>query len=445
MSADTYNDVNTEIRESLNPDAGMTRERAEKIHKALTRAFGLPEVTIGPGGERGVPTTALKRKFANDPEWVEERYGTRHPFVAMATAGQDYTEERESGTVGESQTTRAIDSVMDARETTPDGERALVDNGVIGAAAPVDVDPMIWEVERSAAPELSIVQSVAQPGFSFKYNVIKDRDSPIGMLSEAEAAGDLEDQFTPQSFTLSDETKDMKRQVGLFKVSDFSQRAMETLQYMDPRETTLGQGVISHQLFKAKQLFYGDPSVGAGDNSIEDTEAFEGLAKIAADASNVKDKSTVSSGILEDLLDELTTATLNSGLTWDRARFMVSQQLYNKIYEEATPTIRLDGYDADVEFGPQGISLSTEYGTAPITPAPNIRNYSGLTGVGSTSGTGDVFLIDELAVQFRQLAPMSTIPLGRTGLADRVAMFEYYTLVDRSQGEHTYRFEGYDI
>jgi hypothetical protein len=56
-----------------------------------------------------------------------------------------------------------------------------------------------------------------------------------------------------------------------------------------------------------------------------------------------------------------------------------------------------------------------------------------------------VFLIDEMAIQFRQLAPMSTVPLGRTGLADRIAMFEYYTLLDRSQGNHTYWFQDYDI
>jgi hypothetical protein len=48
-------------------------------------------------------------------------------------------------------------------------------------------------------------------------------------------------------------------------------------------------------------------------------------------------------------------------------------------------------------------------------------------------------------MQFRQLAPFSTVPLGRTGLADKVAMFEYGTLIDKSQGEHTLWLQGYDI
>ena len=427
---------------AASPEQGIQRTQgnANVLYNALTRAWGMPSFKIG-AAERATPTSAYRRKLATEGEWTEERYGSRSPFVAASTAGVDY--ETDGKNAQGRKTRDAIEALT--QSTGTDGERALVDESVIGAAAPVDVDPVIFNVLNNEVPELNVIEQVAQPGFSFKYNVISARDSPIGMLSETEAAGDLESSFTPQSFTLSDETLDMKRQVGLFKVSDFSQRAMTSLDYMDPRETTLGQGAIAHNKFKVKQMYYGDPSVGAGDNSIEDADAYEGLAKIASDAGNVIDKSTVSSGILEDMLDELTTAVTDTGLTFDRARFMVSQQLYNAIYDEVTPTIRLDGYDADVEYGPQGIALSTEFGTAPITPTPNIRNYAGLTGVGSDSDIGDVFLIDELAIQFRQLAPMSTVPLGRTGLADRVSMFEYYTLVDRSQGNHTYRLSGYDI
>ena len=418
----------------------MTRTRAEEIHHSLTTAWGMPSLPISRSGEHGVPVSAFRRKLANEPEFVEEQYGTEYPFVVAATAGAEYDAE----TVDQGERTRSAVQALQ-QSADPDNERALVDETIIGDAAPVDVDPVLFNVLNNMVPELNIVTQIAQPGYEFKYNVIDDRDPPIGMLSESEAAGDLEDQFTPQSFSLSDETISMKLQVGLFKISDFSQRAMTTLDYMDPRETTLGQGTIAHQKFKVKQMYYGDPSVGAGDQSIEDGDAFEGLAKIAADAGNVVDKTGVSSGILEDMLDELTEVVTSTGLTFDRARFMVSQQLYNAIYDEVTPTIRLDGYDADVEYGPQGIALSTEFGTAPITPTPNIRNYSGLTGVGSNSDEGDVFLIDEMAVQFRQLAPMSTVPLGRTGLADKVSMFEYYTLVDRSQGAHTHRYRGYDI
>jgi len=233
-----------DIRDLADPEnaANMTRTKAERIHHALTTAWGMPELPISRSGEMGVPISAVRRKFANEPETVKERYGTKYPFVAASVVGQEY--ERDS-TEADAATTRAVESLHESVD--PDSQRALVDEGVIGAAAPIEVDPVLFNVLNNEVPELNIIEQIAQPGFQFQYNVISDRDTPIGMLSESEAAGDLESSFTPQSFTLSDETLSMKRQVGLFKVSDFSQRAMTTLDYMDPRETTLGQGTIAHQ------------------------------------------------------------------------------------------------------------------------------------------------------------------------------------------------------
>jgi hypothetical protein len=443
-----------DLRSSINDvlSGSASTEQYKRVHEALTDGYGLPTTVVGRNGMTGVPTSAIKRKFADDPEYVKERYGNANPFLAAAMAGREY----EAGAHGDTETTRAIDAMLGdeseqtrafltERDVEPDEFRALIDETVIGDAAPIEVDPVIVDVQRSAAPELDVIQSVAQSGFQAQFNVINNRDDPVGFLSETEAAGDLESQFNPQDFDLPTEFAEMKRQVGLVKVSDFSQRAMETLDYMDPRETALGQATIAHMLQKAKGLFYGDTSVTAADRSVEDADAFDGIAKKADTAGNSIDKSTVSSGFLEDLLDELTRLIQNTGMTYDRARIMVSPFFYNAVYEEVTPTIRLDGYDADVEYGPQGIALSTEQGSAPITPAPNIRDYAGLSGVGATGGVGDAFIVDELALQFRQLAPMSTVPLGRTGLADRVALFEYYTLVDKSQGDHLRWLQNYDI
>jgi hypothetical protein len=446
MSATNPTDDSIDLRSDIGNVMGgeVTGQAPKNVYRGLTTKFGLPEVIVGRGGQLGVPTSALKDKVAREPEWLEERYGTRHPFLAAAMAGPEFTPgSGDSGT----RTERAITNVMEA---SADSERALIDNTIIGDAAPVEVDPVIVDVQRSAAPELDVIQSVSQPGFSYQYNVISNRDTPVGFLSESQAAGDLESNFTEQSFTLSDETVSHTRQVGLVKVSDFSQRAMETLEYMDPRETALGQAVIAHTLQQARALFYGDPDQAANDQSIEDGDAPRGLARFAEQAGNTTSKSSVSSGFMEDLLDELTTKVQNSGLTWDRARYFVSPFMYNALYEEATPVVRLDGYDADVEFGPQGIALSSEMGTVPITMAPNIRSYSGFSGLASSSDPGDVFLIDELAIQKRQLAPMSTVTLGRTGLADRVALFEYYSFVDKSLDtsnslSHTEYFQAYDI
>lgn len=412
--------------------------RAKRIYNGLSTQWGLPETLIGEGGRMGVPLSILKRKTTEDPDFLEERYGDENFFLRALAAGPRYNDS--------SRELRTLDEATERTVATPDGERALVDKSIVGAATPIEVDPMIVDVQRSAAPILSIIATQAQAGFTAQYNVIEARDDPVGFLSPTEAAGDLESQFTPQSFSMPTATKDMKIQVGLVKVSDFAQRAEQTLQYMDLRQTSLGQATIAQALQKARAIFYGDPSgVDAADQSIEDADSYEGIAKMANDAGNAIDKSTTSSGFLEDLLDELTVQVENTGLTWDRARYLVSPRFYNALYDEVTPVVRLGGYDADVEFGPQGIAIGSEMGSVQISPCPNIRAYSGFAKTAASSDPGDVFLIDELATQYRQLAPLSTVPLGRTGLADRVALFEYGTMIDKAQGNHNLWLQAYDI
>jgi len=197
-------------------------------------------------------------------------------------------------------------------------------------------------------------------------------------------------------------------------------------------DTTMGQVMQEWFITKAKTYIYGDSS-GGGSGAHEDSNGFDGLAKIAADAGNVNDKTGVSSGRLEDMLDFLTTETQDSSLTFGNARYLVSPSMYNQIYDEVTPVVRIDGYDADVEYGPQGLAIGHERGSVPITPVDGIRNVAGSSGgVGTDSTDGDVFLYDERAIQYRALLPDSTIPLARIGLADRAALASYGTLIDKT-------------
>ncbi|WP_435065882.1 hypothetical protein [Halobaculum sp. EA56] len=418
--------------------ASPTQSNAQTIYDTLLRAFGMPEVPIEQG-RVGIPISHIKEQLwkshqraEDDPEATtraEEQFGTRSPFAAAAAAGDGYHD------LGDAERIGALEEM---------NERAAIDYSVVGAASPVEVDPRLVDIQRSAAPVLGVIPTQAQAGFEAQYNIIDGRNDPIGMVSEAEAAGDISS-LSEGDFSLSTENKRMKIYLDQARISDYSQRAEDTLQYMDLSQTTIGQRTIAHALFKAKQLFYGDPSVAAGDKSIEDGDAYEGMAKIFDGAGNSIDKTGRSSGFLEDLLDEVTVQVTNTGLMWDAARLLMSPQMYNAIYDEVTPTVRLDGYDADVEYGPQGLAIGVEQGSVQITPCDNIRSYSGLSGVGASSDVGDVFLIDERATQFRQLAPFSTVPLGRTGLADKVAMFEYGTLIDKAHGNHGLWLQGYDI
>jgi hypothetical protein len=411
------------------------RQNAQTVYERLVDDWGLPETYIG-DGQRGVPLSRFKRAIheshketdpeGNEKSLAEQRWGTRHPFVAAMLAGPDY--EKGGGV-------RDADAIIEhARSASPDSERALVDDGIVKDASPVEVDPAIVDIQRSNAPVLDIIPSVAQPGFTAQFNQFTGRTLNDFFVTESDAA-DLTNN-TGSEFSLDTNTKDMKIMATLINVSDFSQRAEETLDYMDLMDTTVGQVMKEIFLVKAKTYFYGDSDTTTGSGLHEDSNAYDGLAAMADDASNVVDKTGTTSGRLEDMLDYLTDEVTSSGLTFGRARFLVSPQFYNEIYDEVTPVVRLDGYDSDVEFGPQGLALGHERGSVPISPCDNIRDYqSGSDGVGSNSTNGDVFLIDEEAIQFRQLAPMSTVPLGRTGLSDKAAIFEYGTLIDKSLDE----------
>lgn len=412
-----------------------TRENAEQIYDTIVRGWDLPEAYIG-DGQRGVNLQKVKEDLYRshkqadpDEETLAERlYGTRHPFVGAMLAGPEYDPDTHDA--------RDAEKIVQHREATPDEERALIDDGIVKAASPVEVDPMIVDIQRSNAPVLDIIPSVAQAGFTAQYNVFDGRTLEDFFMTEADAA-DLTDN-TGSEFSLSTATKDMKIMATLINVSDFSARAEESLDYMNLMDTTVGQVMKEIFITKAKTWFYGDPGAG-GTGEHENANGYEGLAKIASDASNTVNKTETTSGFLEDMLDYLTQEVTSSGLTFGRARFLVSPQFYNQIYDEVTPVVRLDGYDADVEYGPQGLALGHERGSVPITPCDNIRDYqTESSGVGADSSNGDVFLIDEDAVQFRQLAPMSSMPLGRVGLAERAAIFEYGSLIDKSQGEHTH-------
>jgi len=76
------------LESAADPENGIQRSQgnAEVIHEALTRAWGMLSFKIG-AAERAVPVSAYRKKLASEPETTEEKYGTRSPFVAAATAG----------------------------------------------------------------------------------------------------------------------------------------------------------------------------------------------------------------------------------------------------------------------------------------------------------------------------------------------------------------------
>ena len=428
--ADDFQDTLLSLARGTSTD----RNKAREAFAGLVEAWGLPTTRVGPDGLPGANISLVREKMArsgwgdNGDGWAEDEFGHRRPQLAGAAAAAGAND-------ADSPSTRAFDAM---------NERATIDAGnpILETASPVEVDPQIVQTLRTAAPIRDRITTQAQAGFKVRFNVVDDRSDPLGMLSEAEAV-DLSGD-TPQDFGLGSDTKDMKRFVDLVEISDFSQRAEDTLDYMDLTDTTIGQRMIEANLFLSREYYYGDPSVGSGNADIEDGDAFEGLVKLADGAStnNVIDKSGVASGFLEDIKSELTDLVENSGLTYDAAAIAVSPTMFDALENEADSVVRLTGYDEDIEYGRRSIQIKG----VEVFEDPNIRNYSSL-GSSLTGGgdNGDVFIYDERNVQYRELAPMSTDPLGKIGLADRAAMFEYGTLISKSQGEHIRVLQAYDV
>jgi len=145
---DTFDDLQTD-RDIAARLATPTDNNAQTIYDTLMRAMGLPEVPIE-RGRVGIPVSHIQdqllkshREHGDDPEATtraEEQFGTRSPFAAAAAAGEGYHE------LDSSERIAPVESME---------ERAAIDYSVVGAASPVEVDPRLVDIQRSAAPVLS--------------------------------------------------------------------------------------------------------------------------------------------------------------------------------------------------------------------------------------------------------------------------------------------------
>jgi len=429
-----------------------TDEVADQLFDTLVRSWGM----IRKEAPDGVfADHSEMREKARDPEWVAEQYGHERAFLVAAMAGEDYQRGVDS----------EVDELIERSAPTPESERAgPIDAGVVQAATPVEVDPEIVDIQSNAAPSLERFIMEAQNGFTAQFNVISDRSQPVGAVAESDAI-DLSSN-SDGDFTLSTETEDMKIYTDRVTLSDFTQRAEDSLGYLDVEETALGQRTAVYSRWKAGGIYYGDPTVGKSDGSIQDSNAFPGLFRIFSDADtagltsfdHVKDKSGLSTSgdipRLEDLKEEVTEIVAKTGANYSDLEVHVGPEFYNTLENEPNTVVRLDdqGFAEDVDVGGRAMQLKNE---TPIvetlavgrkTHGEFTYNETGGTPAGNTDiNAGDAFVVDTSTVRVRELAPLFTVPLGRRGLADEAAMGWYGTLIDKSQGAHGKFLQGYPL
>ncbi len=417
------------VQETLTGSPNKSEEAGDTLYSILQN-WGFSEGVIEEG-RAGINVSANVHKHGDEYDThLEETFGSKHPFLLAAAAGQEY----QPGQMQSSKQIKAVDKMVQ--------EKAVVDSSTVQDAAPIRVDPMVVDITRTRATVLDRIPVQSQAGFEAKYNVISDRSEPIGYAPESDVL-DLSDN-SYGDFTMPTDSDEMKIFVDQVNVSDFSSRAMSSLNYMDLQQTTLGQRTIEWALTKAAAYFYADPSAATGSlgyASLGSANSYPGFAKIANDNGNAIDKSAKSSNFLEDLKYELTVQVQNTGLTYADAEIFVSPEMFDALENEANSVVRLDTFSEGIDFGGRQLSIK---GT-PVTECPNIVPSFSLPWASSYEDEGNVFIVDRSAMNFRALAPLFTLPLGRQGLADRAAMGEYGTLVDKSQGAHTLMLDSYDL
>lgn len=382
---------------------------------------------------------------------LEDTYGHRNAFLAMSVLGEDENLEY----YAEDSMDKA-ESVLEKVATKTVGPNAskTVDAGVVQDATPILIDPDFLSVVREAAPVLDWVNVVAQAGFTASYNVISDRDDAAPGWSSENDVRDLSGE-TGSAFTMPNTERDMKIWTDVLDVSDFSSRAQASLDFMDLEGTSLEIRGQEYALEEATSVLYGNPTDGVTDGHAHDENAPEGIEAIAADDDEFRDNNSIDKSshdlsgdkpLFEDLKKELLGLVNGTNARLPNLGIVTSLDLFHELENEANVNVRIDSFDAGMNFGrdPMGPTTLSIAGV-PVLPDPNVRDHSLDNATEYDGDHGDVFIFDRENVQRRALQALSSTTLGQLGLADRMALFQYRALIDRSEGQHTKVLRGYDV
>jgi len=338
------------------------------------------------------------------------------------------------------------EDVVDTMAERGQKNQKAMDATVVESSTPLVFDPEILSLIIQNAPLRDRVMMEGQEGYTAVYNNISARDDPIGWVSENDSLNLLDD--TESDITLSKNERDMKIWVDKVQISDFSERAFS--HYNNLRDTTLGERLAEHAQQWEQSLLYADPSQGLDDGSPGDSNAPEGLSSIISTAGNEIDKSGVSlsadDALLKDVKAEI-IAMLQStdNVNPNDLEIWTSWTAYDEMDNGINSFGRIELDDANVNFGGTDITVGPQ---VPVIPTHNIREhvYDDGTTTYTVGSEGDAFIVDTgRSARWRQLAPLSTVPLGRRGLSDEVAMFEYGSPIMRAEGNFSRRLADYQV
>lgn len=373
---------------------------------------------------------------------------TTTPISRVVSAGQSEEErkqalkflEQKSGQWQEGKVKRTAATLnngeVEAKVVKDEGqmETKTMDIGEVDNFTPLVFDPEIVSILQKKAPILDVIPQEGQEGFSAVYNIVDQRDNPLGYISEADAV-DLSNN-TPSDVGFKKDEVDMTRYVDKVNISDFTQAAAS--HYMNVEDTTLGEKVGQHARRKAQQIYYGDPSQDTGTGFVGDAEGFKGLKEFAADAGNDISKTGTSSNFIKDIKDEVRQMQQDEAVDKDNLVIVTSHEFYDTLENEADfDNVTTDATTQTVNVGLRDLTIAG----VPVMPSSNIDSYD--DGSYTPGDPGDVFIMSNRTARFRALMPLTMVPLAKNGLSESVALAEFGALVEKSQGNFVRYLEGY--
>lgn len=310
-------------------------------------------------------------------------------------------------------------------------------------AVPLVYDPEVIDIFRRNAPLVDRIPFEGQAGFKAAANRITSRGGPIGWTSESDSA-DLTDNSASDA-GLGQVEKEMEILVDMIEVTDFAQMASESAGPLDLRETTLGTQLAGLVRHRAMTILYGDNSNADGDGGPGDSDAPDGVETDIADnnASNKIDKSSTDINGVRALAEDI-KSEINAFRQQNRAVDVgdlicgTSWTVFNLLEDEFQSNVTTD-QDGQIRFGRQAINIAG----VPVVPTHNVdEETSFATNFGDE---GDVFLINTRSARYRQLMPMTTIPLAQHGFAEMIGIGEFAAPILRANGEFCKKLDAYPV
>ena len=320
-------------------------------------------------------------------------------------------------------------------------ERAKATSTTVATAIPLVFDPDILDIMRTDAPLLARLPMRGYAGNPVRVNPITARDAPVGFVNEA---GSLALNLQASSdFTITNRDYSHKIYADVVTIGDFAER-VSAEGPINLRETALGARVSEWAQRKEQAILYGDHTQGGIDGSPGDANAFDGMI-VETDAANIVDKAAVnladSQALLKDIKSEVKSLLQTVNVNKSDLEIWTSHTLFDELENELQVRAVLDQNQASTNFGYEVIYISG----IPVIASHNVDQHTWCAGAYTPGDEGDVFIMNRRANAFASLAPLFTVPLGRTGLGDDLAMGEYGTYIDRGNGQMSKYLQAYNI